>query len=53
MRSSVMAVQTAKGRDDKAVIFHDILFLLHTSFSAEKNCHCIFKNARNDCFCFF
>ena len=45
-----MAVQTAKGRDEEAVIFHNILFWLHASFSAEKNCHCVFKNVRNDCF---
>ena len=48
-----MAVQTTKGRDEEAVVFNNILFLLHASFSAEKNCLCIFKNMRNDCFCFF
>ena len=31
-----MAVQTAKGRVKVAVIFCNILFLLHASFSAEK-----------------
>ena len=44
-----MAVQTTKGRDEEAVVFTNILFLLHASFSAEKNCLCIFKNMRNDC----
>ena len=45
-----MAVQTAKGRDEEAVIFHNILCWLHASFITEKNYHCVFKNVRNDCF---
>ena len=48
-----MAVQTAKGRVKVGVIFRSILFLLHASFSAEKNCHCILKNVRSDFFFFF
>ena len=38
-----MAVQTAKGRVKVAVIFGNILFLLHASFSAKRSCHCIFN----------
>ena len=38
-----MAVQTAKDRVKVAVIFGNILFLLHASFSAKRSCHCIFN----------